>query len=204
MGVLLAGAIATFFACIGVCPAEAVRIRTVKMHGFQMSFLHPFTTLYAGFAPLLFRQVFFGMAKFLIFDTFAALVYCRFPQLARRKRTAFLVSLLSGAVAGLVATFVSQPSDAILTAVGSSPELGLCGAAASLWSKGGVGAFFAGFVTRSVWAAAIIAGQFLVYDVVKTLCQVMSANLSQGAAVLATALSTCRAGAARPSENVTV
>jgi len=202
--VLLAGAIATFFACIGVCPAEAVRIRTVKMHGFQMSFLHPFASLYAGFAPLLFRQVFFGMAKFLMFDTFATLVYCRFPQLARRKRTTFLVSLLSGAIAGLVATLVSQPSDAILTCLASSPELGLCGAAEKLWSKGGVSAFFAGVITRSVWAAAIIAGQFLVYDVVKTLGQVMSANLSQGAAVLATALSTCRNGAKRRSDNVTV
>jgi len=195
--VLLAGAIATFFACIGVCPAESVRIRSVKMHGFQMSFLHPVAPLYAGFTPLLFRQVLFGMAKFLMFDTCAALVYCRFPQLARKKRTALLVSLLSGALAGLVATTVSQPSDAILTCLASSPELGLCGAAASLWSKGGASAFFAGFRTRAVWAAAIIAGQFLVYDVVKTLCKVMSANLSQGAAVLDTALSSCRSRSVR-------
>jgi len=202
--VLLAGAIATFFACIGVCPAEAVRIRTVKMHGFQLSYLHPFAPLYAGFTPLLFRQVLFGMAKFLIFDTFATLVYYRFPQLARRKRTALLVSLLSGAIAGLVATLVSQPSDAILTCLASSPELGIGGAAAKLWSRGGISAFFAGVITRCVWAAAIIAGQFLVYDAVKTLCKVMSANLSQGAAVLETTLSSRRAAAARRSDTVTV
>lgn len=37
--ILLAGALATFVACIGVCPAEAVRIRTVAERGFQAAFV---------------------------------------------------------------------------------------------------------------------------------------------------------------------
>lgn len=186
--VLLAGALATFFACIGLCPAEALRIRTVTEHGFRASFLQPTSALFAGFAPLLFRQVFFGMAKFFVFDTFSVLVFKRFPQLARRRRNALLVSLLSGACAGLVATFVSQPSDAILTRLALAPALGIAGAAASLWAEGGVGAFFAGFVTRSVWAAAIIAGQFLLYDVAKHCFRVTADDLTQRADVLGTAL----------------
>jgi len=188
--VLLSGAIATFFACIGVCPAEAVRIRTVTAHGFRMAFMQPVSSLFAGFAPLLFRQVFFGMAKFLVFDTFAGLVYRRFPGLARKRRTSLMVSLLSGATAGLVATFVSQPSDAILTRLATAPELGIWRAAQALWAEGRVAAFFAGFITRSVWAAAIIAGQFLLYDVAKQVFKVTAADLTQTADVLTTALRT--------------
>merc|ERR1719203_955509 len=71
--VLLSGATATIFACIGVCPAEAVRIRTVTESGFQIRFLASLAKLYAGFAPLVFRQVLFGMAKFLVFDTVSAM-----------------------------------------------------------------------------------------------------------------------------------
>jgi len=186
--VLLAGALATFFACLGVCPAEAVRIRTVTEHGFRLSFLNSPAALFAGFTPLLFRQVLFGMAKFLVFDTFAALIFRRFPGLARTRRTALLVSLLSGATAGLVATFVSQPSDAILTRLAPAPQLGITGAARSLWTEGGLAAFFHGFITRSIWAAAIIAGQFLFYDVAKQVFKVTAADLTQKADVLATAL----------------
>jgi len=188
--VLLSGAIATFFACIGVCPAEAVRIRTVTSHGFQRSFLLPVSSLFAGFAPLLFRQVLFGMAKFLVFDTFAAAVYRRFPQLARRKSTAALVSLLSGATAGLIATLVSQPSDTILTKLVTSPHLGIVGAAEALWSVGRFGAFFSGVSTRAVWAAAIIAGQFLLYDVAKQFFCVTATDLTQTADPVMTAVRT--------------
>lgn len=188
--VLLSGALATVVACIGVCPAEAVRIRTVTRQSFHPFFLLPISSLFAGFAPLLFRQVLFGMAKFLVFDTFAALAFRRFPGLGSRTRSAFLVSLLSGAIAGFIATFVSQPSDAVLTRLATAPELGIAGAAASLWKEGRVAAFFAGFVTRSVWASAIIAGQFLLYDVVKHAFKVGASDLSQSADVLATALRT--------------
>merc|ERR1712107_322289 len=190
--VLLAGALATFFACIGVCPAEAVRIRTVKEYGFHRSFLPPVGSLFAGFAPLLFRQVLFGMAKFLVFDTFAAAVFRRFPHLKRKQSSALLVSLVSGATAGLVATFVSQPSDAILTLLATDPRLGIFGAAARLMSSGGIGTFFTGLGTLSIWAAAIIAGQFMLYDVAKQCFRVTAADLTQTADVVSTALKSRR------------
>lgn len=179
--VLLSAAIATFFACIGVCPAEAVRIRTVTGHGFRRSFLSSLSDLYAGFAPLVFRQVLFGMMKFLVFDTLASRIYRRYPGLARRRDTVLLVSLVSGAAAGIMATLVSQPSDAILTRLAPSPHLGIWGAAASLWAEGGLAMFFRGLGTRAIWAAAIIAGQFLFYDACKQSFRVTAADLAQRA-----------------------
>ena len=72
-------------------------------------------TLFDGFQTLLIRQVLFGMMKFLVFDYFADFVFDLFPFLANQTETQLLVSLLSGAVAGLTASIVSQPADTILT-----------------------------------------------------------------------------------------
>jgi len=186
--ILLAGAMATFFACIGVAPAEAVRIRTVAERGFSPDFLSSWHHLFAGFPPLLLRQVFFGMAKFLVFDTVAAMVYRQLPWMANRKGTSSMVSMFSGAVAGIISTFVSQPADAILTCMSATPQLGIAGAASALWRDGQFGAFYAGFSTRAAWAAAIIGGQFLLYDVAKRIFGVTHGDLSQTADALSTAL----------------
>lgn len=188
--ILLAGALATFVACIGVCPAEAVRIRTVAERGFQTTFMGSLSQLFAGFPPLLLRQVFFGMAKFLVFDTVAAMIYRQFPWLHNRKRNSSLVSMFSGALAGFISTLVSQPADAILTRLAAVPQLGIASAALSLWQEGRIGAFFVGFSARAIFAALIIGGQFLLYDVAKRLFRVTHADLSQRADVLTTALRT--------------
>lgn len=41
-----------------------------------------------------------------------------------------------------------------------------------IWEKSGAGGFFAGLGSRCVWAGAIIAGQFLLYEVFKGVFQV--------------------------------
>lgn len=188
--VLLSGAIATFFACIGVCPAEAVRIRTVTEHGFQLGFLRSVPSLYAGFAPLLFRQVLFGMAKFLVFDVVSDAVLRFIPWFRKNRGTMLVCSLISGGAAGLMATFVSQPSDAILTRVAASSGLGIAGAASSLFAEGGLSAFFVGFGTRAIWASFIIAGQFLFYDIAKQVFKVTTSELTETADAVTTALKT--------------
>jgi Mitochondrial carrier protein len=45
--------------------------------------------------------------------------------------------------------------------------------------KNGVGALFRGLTGRCVWAASIIAGQFLLYDVFRTYFRVNADDLSQ-------------------------
>lgn len=53
--------------------------------------------------------------KFLVFDYFADFVFDLQPVLAERMETQLLVSLFSGAVAGVVSSIVSQPADTVLT-----------------------------------------------------------------------------------------
>ncbi|KAH8050283.1 hypothetical protein JL722_11489 [Aureococcus anophagefferens] len=70
--VLLAGALATVLACVGVCPAEALRIRVVadpaRFAGLGLAGSarrvaddEGADAFYAGFRPLVIRQVIFGM-----------------------------------------------------------------------------------------------------------------------------------------------
>lgn len=70
---------------------------------------------YDGLSTLLVRQVLFGMMKFLVFDYFADFIFDLQPALAERVETQLLVSLLSGAVAGVASSIVSQPADTVLT-----------------------------------------------------------------------------------------
>jgi solute carrier family 25 (mitochondrial phosphate transporter), member 3 len=61
--IMAAGALATFIACLGVCPAEAVRIRMVaqsRPFGETVTGIldeEGIASLYDGFPPLLIRQV---------------------------------------------------------------------------------------------------------------------------------------------------
>jgi hypothetical protein len=59
------------------------------------------TCLPQGFGFLLTRQILFGMVKFLVFETFASAMYGTFPALSSSDSSTLLVSLLSGAVAGV-------------------------------------------------------------------------------------------------------
>jgi len=83
--VLAAGAASTAIACLGVCPAEVTRIRMVSNPNYAPSAMAVatrivkeegfFRGLYEGFSFVLARQVLFGMAKFLVYDTFASWLY---------------------------------------------------------------------------------------------------------------------------------
>ena len=95
--VLLAGALATLVACVGVCPAEALRIRVVadpqrfegdNLFGMaQRVSREEGNVLYNGFRPLVVRQVIFGMVKFFFFDSLADAIFQAAPSLeARRSR----------------------------------------------------------------------------------------------------------------------
>ena len=186
--VLLSGACATVLACFGVCPAEATRIRQVSDPKYaptafgvaskivaEEGFLNG---LYTGFGLLLVRQISFGMMKFLVFESFATSVYAALPFMDDNQALQLTVSLLSGAVAGVVSTIVSQPADTVLTAMKSSTTLSFTDAMSKIYNKYGLQGFFLGLSSRCVWAGSIIAGQFLLYDVGKNLFQVTSDDLT--------------------------
>jgi solute carrier family 25 phosphate transporter 3 len=122
--VLLAGAMATIVACFGVCPCEKVRIRTVAQGIGAPSFLAALTSiveeegvgyLWQGLPPLMTRQVLFGMTKFLVFDTLSAIILSLLPSLGDDLGGKLLVSLTSGACAGVLSAIVSQPADTVLS-----------------------------------------------------------------------------------------
>jgi len=194
--VLAAGATATFFACLGVCPAEAVRIRMVADPEFapkggaqalgRIVSEEGIGRLYDGFNPILVRQVIFGMVKFLVFDYFAEFAYNVYPALKAEDATQLLVSLVSGLVAGVASCIVSQPADTIVSRMNrgattadtaiiagdGTPEAGndettLLGAVQGILQESGPQGFYAGLGGRVIWAGAIISGQFLLYDILK-------------------------------------
>ncbi|CAB1103440.1 unnamed protein product [Ectocarpus sp. CCAP 1310/34] len=175
--VLAAGAAATSIACIGVCPAEAVRIRQVAdpAVGSMPSAIKQIVAesgwgkLYEGLPSILFRQISFGMMKFLVFDFFTDFAYDLVPYLADQKSTQLAVSLTSGLVAGVCAAIVSQPADTVLSTMSRSPDrLSIPNTIRTIVDERGPGGLFLGLPSRIVWSGAIISGQFLLYDLCKT------------------------------------
>ncbi|CAM9366497.1 unnamed protein product [Discosporangium mesarthrocarpum] len=184
--VLAAGATATVVACFGVCPAEAVRIRQVadpSVGGFgsalrQIVRESGWGKMYESFPPILFRQVSFGMVKFLVFDYFSDFVYSVLPILAEQTSTQLSVSLLSGLVAGVAAAIVSQPADTVLSTMNrDSGRKSIAETWRDIVSERGIGGLFLGLQSRIVWSGAIISGQFLLYDVCKSALHVRPDDL---------------------------
>ncbi|KAJ1481169.1 mitochondrial carrier domain-containing protein [Baffinella frigidus] len=60
-------------------------------------------------------RVLFGMVKFLVFDLLASWIFATFPVMGSTTFLSLTVSLISGAVAGVGSTIVSQPADTVLT-----------------------------------------------------------------------------------------
>lgn len=71
-------AIAEFFADVALCPLEATRIRLVSQPSFASGLVGGFTRLlreegvikgfYSGFGPILFKQIPYTMAKFVVYE----------------------------------------------------------------------------------------------------------------------------------------
>jgi len=100
------------------------------------------------------------------------------PCAETTKSQCYQVSLLSGAVAGVSASIVSQPADAVLTRMKDSQSLDAAAVISEIWEKRGPQGFFLGLSSRCVWAACIIAGQFLLYDVCKMILQITADDLT--------------------------
>ena len=201
--VLLAGATATFFTCFAITPFEAVRIRMVECPSYADSMLGAFRRfvdeggfpcLYDGIIPLLIRQILFGMCKFLIFDYAADAILAQLPAGAGDDAlVSLLVSLLSGAIAGVASAIVSQPADVVLSRVaqgeGSSLQVGklpgsinqlalIRNAAVDIMNIAGMPGFFLGLPSRCLWSGAIIAGQFFLYDLFKQALHLTAVDLT--------------------------
>jgi solute carrier family 25 phosphate transporter 3 len=194
---MVAGALASVIASLGLTPLEAARIRVVadpeqyKPLGLvgtldiiaKEDAASGLKALYAGLPSLMTRQVIFGSIKFLAFEQACDGIYVTWPFLRDATWTALTVSLVAGGFSGALSSVVSQPADAVLTYVAQRNDgkgsLGVIEGCQLMVEESGIGSLFRGLGSRSLWAASIIAGQFLLYDVFRNFFGVTVDDLTQ-------------------------
>lgn len=174
-------ACAEFIADIFLCPLEAVRIRSVSdptwanglVDGFnKMAATEGIGGFYAGFAPILAKQVPYTCAKFVVQGSVADRLYASMEKTPDQvtPSLALGVSLLSGVIAGVAAAIISHPADTLLSKVnkkgagGDGPMVSrLMNIAKEI---GFVKLCTVGLIPRCVMIGTLTAGQFGLFDTV--------------------------------------
>ncbi|KAI0200650.1 mitochondrial carrier [Astrocystis sublimbata] len=179
-GVYLASsAAAEFFADIALCPLEATRIRLVSeptyanglVGGFsKMLKQEGFGAFYAGFGPILFKQVPYTMAKFVVFEKVAEAVFRKYPKNTLSDGMQTTVNLGSGLIAGFAAALVSQPADTMLSKINKSkglPGEGTTSRLIKIAKELGLRGSYTGIGARLFMVGTLTAGQFAIYGDIK-------------------------------------
>jgi len=180
---LTSAAIAEFFADVGLCPLEATRIRLVSQPTFATGLVSGFARLlreegvirgfYSGFGPILFKQIPYTMAKFVVYERAAESIYTAVgkPKSELSNSTNTAINLGSGLIAGIVAAIISQPADTLLSKI-NKQKGGEGSIASRLWGLAkdlGPRGLYLGLGARIVMVGALTAGQFAIYGDVKRL-----------------------------------
>ncbi|KAK6352877.1 mitochondrial phosphate carrier protein [Orbilia brochopaga] len=173
-------ALAEFFADIALCPLEATRIRLVSQPTFASGLVTGFGKIltqegvgafYSGFGPILFKQVPYTIAKFVVFEKISEGIYNNLID----KSTASggmqtVVNLSSGLGAGFAAAIISQPADTMLSKInktkglpGESTVSRLVKIAGELGFRGS----FTGLPARLFMVGTLTAFQFAIYGDIK-------------------------------------
>ncbi|PSR80190.1 mitochondrial carrier domain-containing protein [Coniella lustricola] len=179
-GVYLASsAAAEFFADIALCPLEATRIRLVSEPTYASGLLSGISKMasqeglgafYAGFGPILFKQIPYTMAKFVVYEKVAEAVFQRFPKKDLSDAGQTVVNLGSGLVAGFAAAIVSQPADTMLSKINKTKGLPGEGTMTRLVKIGkelGLRGSYTGIGARLFMVGTLTAFQFAIYGDVK-------------------------------------
>lgn len=174
-------AVAEFLADIALCPLEATRIRLVSQPSFANGLVGGFSRIlkeegigsfYSGFTPILFKQIPYNIAKFLVFERSSELYY----GLIGKKKSELSdtavtgINLLSGLTAGCAAAIVSQPADTLLSKVNKTkkaPGQSTIGLLAQLAKQLGFVGSFTGLPTRLVMVGTLTSLQFGIYGSLK-------------------------------------
>lgn len=174
-------ALAEFFADIALCPLEATRIRLVSQPTFANGLIGGFgkifreegvASFYNGFTPILFKQIPYNIAKFLVFERAAEAIYTTIPTPKSEVSgsTATVVNLAAGIIAGCSAAIVSQPADTLLSKVNKTkkaPGQSTLGLLTQLAGQLGFRGSFAGLPTRLVMVGSLTSLQFTIYGSLK-------------------------------------
>jgi len=176
---LASAAAAEFFADIALCPLEATRIRLVSQPGFANGLVGGMSKIlknegvgafYSGFGPILFKQVPYTMAKFVVYEKVAEAAWGVFDKSTASGGLATTVNLGSGLIAGFAAAIISQPADTMLSKInktqglpGESTTSRLVKIAKELGLRGS----YSGIGARLFMVGTLTAGQFAIYGDIK-------------------------------------
>lgn len=178
---IAAAAGAEFVADIFLCPFEAARIGAVqnpKLGGLFSAAGHIYKRsgfingFYAGFGPILFKQVPYTIAKFLVQgrseEMLAKSMGIRLGHPETSRATSLGLSLSSGVIAGVVAAIISHPADTLLSLV-NKPGNGGDGSIASRLvniakQEGPYKLCFQGLQARCFMVGTLTALQFGIFD----------------------------------------
>jgi solute carrier family 25 phosphate transporter 3 len=172
---------AEFVADIFLCPFEATRIKQVSdpemaklsMPGAAKHIVQKqglIDGMYSGFVPMLFKQIPYTIAKFVVQDFAQESIYK--AAVPDRKKvsggTKFGISLTSGVIAGVAAAIISHPADTLLSKINKAGE----GGEGSMFVRMGriaaqqgiVNLCLVGLPARCVMIGSITAGQFGIFD----------------------------------------
>lgn len=170
---------AEFFADIALCPLEATRIRLVSDPTYANGLMGGFAKIlknegvgafYAGFGPILLKQVPYTMTKFVAFEKVVELVYGFVDKNSLSDGGKTVVNLGSGLMAGFAAAIVSQPADTMLSKINKTKGLPGEGTMSRLVKIGrelGLRGSFSGIGARLFMVGTLTAGQFAIYGDIK-------------------------------------
>merc|ERR1719276_730535 len=178
---LASAAAAETIADVFLCPLEAVRIRSVSDPSFCDGLVDGFGKMfkaegiggfYAGFAPILAKQVPYTMTKFAVQGNVADITYASMgtspSQLSSSSNLG--ISLFSGTVAGVAAAIISHPADTLLSKVNKAGAGGDGPMVTRLMNiakeTGFVKLCTVGLLPRCVMIGSLTAGQFGIFDTV--------------------------------------
>ncbi|KAE8224599.1 hypothetical protein CF319_g2523 [Tilletia indica] len=178
---LTASALCEFFADIALCPLEATRIRLVSQPTFANGLLGGFARIakeeglggfYAGFGPILFKQIPYNMGKFATMEVVleAALKAANKKKADLTGGEATVFNLGSGLIAGFAAATISQPADTLLSKINKQKALPgetVTSRLVKMSGELGFRGLFTGLTTRLIMVGSITAGQFAIYGEIK-------------------------------------
>lgn len=175
-----AAAAAEFVADVFLCPLEATRIRLVSDPTYADGLLSAVPKIlkqegvvrgfYSGFAPILFKQIPYTMAKFAV-QGYAAekitnVVTKNPAEMGDGAKMG--ISLSSGVIAGVAAAVISHPADSLLSMVNKEGAGGTGSVGSRLknlfFEAGFKKLFLNGLGPRCVMIGTLTAGQFAIYD----------------------------------------
>ena len=145
--------------------APSLGATATKMMG-EMGFIGAF---YSGFVPILFKQVPYTMAKFVVQGRSAEVIEGAIGK-PKSETGKVGVSLLSGVIAGVVAAIISHPADTLLSKMnkgGAGGTGGMFSRMANITAELGlVNLCTTGLGARCVMIGTLTAGQFGIFDIV--------------------------------------